>query len=145
MTVEGVIAMQACARIGATHSVVFGGFSSKALEERINDAGAVAVVTANYQMRGGKELPLKSIVDEAITHRATADRAQRDRVPAHPDRSQHGRGPRQLHARGNGSPVDRMPGRGGRRRAPAVRALHLGSTGKPKGVQHSTGGYLLWA
>ena len=66
MTVEGVIAMQACARIGATHSVVFGGFSAKALQERIIDAGAVAVITANYQMRGGKELPLKAIVDDGI-------------------------------------------------------------------------------
>ncbi|MDO8248954.1 MAG: AMP-binding protein, partial [Rhodoferax sp.] len=66
MTLEGVIAMQACARIGATHSVVFGGFSAKALQERIIDAGAVAVVTCNYQMRGGKELPLKAIVDEGL-------------------------------------------------------------------------------
>eukprot|EP01041_Mallomonas_annulata_P014919 gene14919-31675_t len=66
MTVEGVVAMQACARIGATHSVVFGGFSAKALQERIQDAGAVAVITANYQMRGGKDLPLKGIVDEGI-------------------------------------------------------------------------------
>ncbi|OYU42165.1 MAG: acetyl-coenzyme A synthetase, partial [Burkholderiales bacterium PBB4] len=49
MTLEGVIAMQACARIGATHSVVFGGFSAKALQERIIDAGAVAVITSNYQ------------------------------------------------------------------------------------------------
>ncbi|MBD9668922.1 AMP-binding protein, partial [Variovorax sp. VRV01] len=55
MTIEGVVAMQACARIGATHSVVFGGFSAKALQERIIDAGAVAVITANYQLRGGKE------------------------------------------------------------------------------------------
>ena len=66
MTLEGVIAMQACARIGATHSVVFGGFSGKALQERIGDAGAVAVITSNYQMRGGKELPLKAIVDEGL-------------------------------------------------------------------------------
>lgn len=66
MTIEGVVAMQACARIGATHSVVFGGFSAKALQERIIDAGAVAVITANYQMRGGKELPLKAIVDEGL-------------------------------------------------------------------------------
>ena len=66
MTVEGVVAMQACARIGATHSVVFGGFSAKALQERIMDAGAVAVITSNFQMRGGKELPLKAIVDEGL-------------------------------------------------------------------------------
>ena len=66
MSVEGVVAMQACARIGATHSVVFGGFSAKSLHERIIDAGAVAVITADEQMRGGKALPLKSIVDEGI-------------------------------------------------------------------------------
>ena len=66
MSIEGVAAMQACARIGATHSVVFGGFSAKSLQERIIDAGAVAVVTADEQVRGGKQLPLKSIVDEAL-------------------------------------------------------------------------------
>ena len=54
MSVEGVAAMQACARIGAIHSVVFGGFSAKSLEERILDAGAVAVITADEQCRGGK-------------------------------------------------------------------------------------------
>src|SRR6185312_3191622 len=56
MSVEGIAAMQACARIGATHSVVFGGFSAKSLQERIIDAGAVAVITADEQMRGGKQL-----------------------------------------------------------------------------------------
>ena len=56
MSIEGVVAMQACARIGATHSVVFGGFSAKALHERIIDAGAVAVITADEQLRGGKEI-----------------------------------------------------------------------------------------
>ena len=66
MSVEGVVAMQACARIGATHSVVFGGFSSKSLNERLVDVGAVALVTSDEQMRGGKALPLKSIADEAI-------------------------------------------------------------------------------
>jgi acetyl-CoA synthetase len=66
MSVEGVAAMQACARIGAPHSVVFGGFSAQSLRDRIEDTGAVMVITADQQMRGGKALPLKAIVDEAL-------------------------------------------------------------------------------
>src|SRR5215467_2264605 len=66
MSIEVVIAMQACTRIGATHSVVFGGFSAKSLQERIVDAGAVAVITADAGMRGGKEVALKAAVDEAF-------------------------------------------------------------------------------
>src|SRR5207248_5234886 len=66
MSIQAVVAMQACARIGATHSVVFGGFSAKSVQERIIDAGAVAVVTADGQMRGGKEIPLKPAIDEAF-------------------------------------------------------------------------------
>ncbi len=66
MSVEGVVAMQACARIGATHSIVFGGFSAQSLADRINDAGAVALITSDGQNRGGKALPLKSIADEAL-------------------------------------------------------------------------------
>src|SRR5512145_1850395 len=66
MSIEAVVAMQACARIGAIHSVVFGGFSSKSLHERIVDARARVVVTADESMRGGKGVPLKAAVDEAI-------------------------------------------------------------------------------
>jgi acetyl-CoA synthetase len=145
MTIEGVVAMQACARIGATHSVVFGGFSAKSLQERIIDAGAVAVITANYQMRGGKELPLKGIVDEALAmggcesiktvlvyqRTATACNmvAGRDKTFA-----------------------EALAGQSTECKPEVVGAEHplfilytSGSTGKPKGVQHSTGGYLLWA
>ena len=66
MTIEAVVAMQACARIGLTHSVVFGGFSSKSIQERVVDAKASLIITADFQFRGGKQIPLKSAVDEAI-------------------------------------------------------------------------------
>src|SRR5213076_946712 len=66
MSIQAVVAMQACARIAATHSVVFGGFSAKSVQERIIDAGAVAVITADGQFRGGKEIPLKPVIDEAF-------------------------------------------------------------------------------
>src|SRR5688500_10579322 len=66
MSIEAVVAMQACARIGAVHSVVFGGFSAKSIQERIIDAGAVAVLTADEQIRGGRTIALKAAVDEAL-------------------------------------------------------------------------------
>ena len=67
MGIEAVVAMLACARIGLTHSVVFGGFSAKSIQERIKDAQARLVITADVQFRGGKTLPLKSAVDEAFS------------------------------------------------------------------------------
>ncbi|WP_440531710.1 acetate--CoA ligase [Variovorax sp. YR566] len=145
MTVEGVIAMQACARIGATHSVVFGGFSAKALQERIIDAGAVAVITANYQLRGGKELPLKAIVDDGIALGGCESIKTvfvYERTPSAWNRVE-GRDKTFAEAlKGQSTDCPPVP----------VNAEHplfilytSGSTGKPKGVQHATGGYLLWA
>ncbi|BEP68722.1 MULTISPECIES: acetate--CoA ligase [unclassified Variovorax] len=145
MTIEGVVAMQACARIGATHSVVFGGFSAKALQERIIDAGAVAVITANYQLRGGKELPLKAIVDDGIAL-GGCDTLKTvlvyERTPTAWNRVE-GR---------DKTFTEALVGQSTECAPVPVNAEHplfilytSGSTGKPKGVQHATGGYLLWA
>ena len=145
MTLEGVIAMQASARIGATHSVVFGGFSAKAVQERIQDGGAVAVITANYQMRGGKELPLKAIVDDGIAMGGcesvkTVFVYERTATACN------------MVAGRDKTFTDAVAGQSSECPPVAVGAEHplfilytSGSTGKPKGVQHSTGGYLLWA
>jgi acetyl-CoA synthetase len=145
MSVEGVIAMQACARVGAIHSVVFGGFSAKSLEERILDAGAVAVITSDEQCRGGKNIPLKPAVDEglalAVNHKVkTVFVFKRTggtcNMVAGRDVWWH----------------DAVAGQSEVCEPEWVDAEHplfllytSGSTGKPKGVQHSSGGYLLHA
>jgi len=145
MSVEGVAAMQACARIGATHSVVFGGFSAQSLRDRVEDAGAVMVITADEQARGGKALPLKAIVDEAlampgcesirnvivykrtggnIAWKAGRDLWLHEELATQPEACE----PEWVSAE-----------------HPLFLLYTSGSTGKPKGVQHSTGGYLLHA
>ena len=145
MSIEAVAAMQACARIGATHSVVFGGFSAKSLQDRIGDAGAVAVLTADGQMRGGKEIPLKPVVDEAIAMGGC-------------DSIKH-----MVVYKRTGSNVSMQEGRDVwlsdlvqnqpdvcepvwvNAEHPLFILYTSGSTGKPKGVQHSSAGYLLHA
>lgn len=145
MSIEAVVAMQACARLGITHSVVFGGFSAKSLHERIVDVGASLVITADEQLRGGRAIPLKPAVDEAfgmgaceavrhcVVYKRTGGKVNWD---AKRDVWMHDLVEKQA--------TDCAP--------VAVNAEHplfilytSGSTGKPKGVQHSSAGYLLWA
>jgi acetyl-CoA synthetase len=145
MSIEGVVAIQACARIGAPHSVVFGGFSAKSLQERIVDVGAVAVVTADEQARGGKHLPLKSIVDEAlglggcekVRHVVIYQRTG-GKIAFDPRRDVW------MHELVAKQPDTCEPEWVGAEH-PLFILYTSGSTGKPKGVQHCSGGYLLWA
>ena len=145
MSVEGVAAMQACARIGAIHSVVFGGFSAQSVRDRVQDAGAVMVITADEQMRGGKHLPLKAIVDEAIAlggcetlQNVIVYKRTGGAIAWHPTRD------RWLQEELASQPTTCEP-----EWVEAEHPLFLlytsGSTGKPKGVQHSSGGFLLHA
>ena len=144
MGIEAVVAMQACARIGAIHSVVFGGFSAKSLNERVIDAGAKAIITADEGLRGGKAVRLKDAVDEAlqiggctslekvIVYKRTGNAIQwqahdvwwHDLVQGQPDVCE----PAWVNAE-----------------HPLFILYTSGSTGKPKGVQHASAGYLLGA
>ena len=143
MIPEAAIAMLACARIGATHSVVFGGFSAEAVADRNNDAKSKLVITADGGWRRGKVVPLKANVDTALAKSPTVEKCI-------------------VFNRCN-QVVDMKPGRDFwwhelmNDASPECPAEHLdsehplfvlytsGSTGKPKGIQHSTGGYLLGA
>jgi acetyl-CoA synthetase len=145
MSIEAVVAMQACARIGATHSVVFGGFSAKSLHERIIDAGAVAVITADGQMRGGREIVLKPAIDEAFAM-GGCDCVKNVVIYKRTGSAIH------LHAPRDVWWEDLVHGQADVCEPTWVGAEHplfilytSGSTGKPKGVQHSGAGYLLQA
>ncbi|HVL59551.1 MAG TPA: acetate--CoA ligase, partial [Burkholderiaceae bacterium] len=145
MAIETIVAMQACARLGITHSVVFGGFSAKSLQERIVDVGATLVITADEQMRGGKALPLKPAVEEAfalggcdavrkvIVYRRTGGKvawnAARDVWMHEIEQGQS----------------DQCEPEWIDSEHPLFVLYTSGSTGKPKGVQHSSAGYLLQA
>ncbi len=141
MVPEVAVAMLACARIGATHSVVFGGFSARALADRIEDAGAKVVITADGAFRGGKTVPLKENTDTAVAEapvdhvvvlrRTGQDVTMRDHDVWWHDLMQ------------DATPVLEPLA------VPAEHPLFIlytsGSTGKPKGIVHATGGYMLWA
>ncbi len=142
MGIEAVVAMQACARIGLIHSVVFGGFSAKSLNERIIDASAKAIITSDGQFRGGKTMPLKAAVDEGIAM-GGCDTIEKVVVLKKTG----------LEIEWNGNNIwwhDLIAGAADTCEPVMVNAEHplfllytSGSTGKPKGVQHSSAGYLL--
>jgi acetyl-CoA synthetase len=144
MVPEAIVAMHACARIGAIHSVVFGGFSALSLKDRIEDAGAVVLITADGGWRGGKAIELKQAADKALASGCESIR-------------------KVIVLKRTGQDLDMYPGRDlwwhdlVEGQPPVcdpvwVNAEHplfllytSGSTGKPKGIQHSSAGYLLGA
>lgn len=144
MTIEAVVAMQACARIGLTHSVVFGGFSSKSIQERVVDAKASLIITADFQFRGGKQIPLKSAVDEAIAmggcesvkHVITLQRGKDEILLSENDI---------LWSNLIRNQKDECDPIYVGAEHPLFILYTSGSTGTPKGVQHATAGYLLHA
>ena len=144
MTIEAVIAMQACARIGLTHSVVFGGFSSKSIQERVIDAEAKLIITADYQFRGGKKIPLKTTVDDAIAMGGcttvqkiiSLQRTEED-ISLNSDDILWSDLIKNQKDECDPVFVDAEH--------PLFILYTSGSTGTPKGVQHSTAGYLLHA
>ena len=145
MSIEAVVAMQACARLGIIHSVVFGGFSAKSVHERIVDVGASLVICANEQMRGGKPIALKPAVDEALAEEG-GDAVRKVIVYQRTQAKVAWNAPRDvwLHELVANQPTSCDPEWVGAEH-PLFVLYTSGSTGKPKGVQHSTGGYLLWA
>lgn len=144
MVPEAAIAMLACTRIGAVHSIVFGGFSPEALSGRIIDSGASVVITADEGLRGGRPIPLKKNVDEALTHPDTKVskvivlKRTGGNVAWHEHRDIW------WHDAVNAASPDCPPEAMGSE-DPLFVLYTSGSTGKPKGVMHTTGGYLVYA
>ena len=135
-------AMLACARIGAVHSVVFGGFSPDSLAGRIEDCGSRIVITADEGRRGGKRVPLKANVDEALKKVAVDTVIVVSHTGGAIDWVE-GRDVRYAEAAAAASPD--CPCEPMNAEDPLFILYTSGSTGKPKGVLHTTGGYLLWA
>ncbi len=142
MVPEAIIAMQACARIGATHSVVFGGFSAKAMRDRIQDASASIVITADGGYRGGQVVPLKESTDAALQEGCDSIRNVVVLKRTGEDISITEGRDIWWHDLVEGQDTNCAPVHVDSEH-PLFILYTSGSTGKPKGVQHSTGGYLL--
>ena len=142
MIPEAAVAMLACARIGAVHTVVFAGFSADALRDRIRDAEAVAVITADQGLRGGKTIPLKRTVDEAVmaapsVRQVFVTRRTNAGVPMFPPRDVEL--DEAMEKQRPYCPAEAMDAED-----PLFLLYTSGSTGKPKGIAHTTAGYLLY-
>ena len=138
---ELAIAMLACARIGATHSIIFGGFSARAIADRVNDAEAKLIITADGGYRRGKIVPLKETVDEAVTKCKTVEsvivyQRTKESVPFKKGRDHWWH---DLMAEASPEcPAEKLDAE-----HPLFILYTSGSTGKPKGVLHTTGGYMV--
>jgi acetyl-CoA synthetase len=143
MVPEAAVAMLACARIGAIHSVVFGGFSPEALEGRIKDCDSRIVVTADEGLRGGRIVPLKANVDAALVECPAVDKVIVLKRTGSPVPMQEGRDLWWDEAEALVS--DDCPPEEMGAEDPLFILYTSGSTGKPKGVLHTTGGYAVWA
>ena len=141
MIVEGVLAMLACARLGAVHSVVFGGFSPEALAGRLVDCDSRFVVTADGGMRGGKPIPLKANVDAALERGGVAVEAVLVVRHTGTDIAMHAQRDRWYHDVRSDAPCECEAMQA---EDPLFILYTSGSTGKPKGVVHTTAGYGVW-
>jgi len=147
MIPELAIAVLACARIGAIHSVIFGGFSAKSIADRVNDAEANCIITCDAANRGNKTIPLKSVVDEALTECSTVETVLVYNHLNTKIQMKEGRDhdwvktvTEVVESRNSDFPAVSMDSED-----PLFILYTSGSTGKPKGVVHSTAGYMVWA
>jgi len=140
---EAAVAMLACARIGAVHSVIFGGFSSESIKDRINDCGATAVITCDGGYRRGAIVPLKHQVDEALKETPAVKRVivfRRANNDVHIEEGRDAWWHREMEYVDGNAPAVAVDSE-----HPLFILYTSGSTGKPKGILHTTGGYLVGA